>query len=431
MIMDILFICIFFLEMLISTVFFSSIAEKKKPLFAIVIFGTLIFEIGAFVNIFIISTSLINVSFSVIANLALSIFFFKIKPLRAGFYSVLLVSISTILEHTIVFLISSYSNLYIAEYKSETILLVIEIIISKLLYFLVAMILIHFSHKDKPIVKVPATFYVFPLCTLIAVICFWYISLNQYIEFKNQVILGIVSMLLLFATLFIFFAFQVNAQRENELILLQQEQDKIKTDITYYNILEQQNNNLRVYAHDAKNHLSAIKNLNENPEIEIHISKMIESLSEYGKVCHSGNHTLDVVIDKYVAECKINEVNFEFDIKNNNLSQINSYDIVTILGNLLDNAVEASEKSGKKQVSIETDFRNNFSIIIVSNSCDNSPKLDETGHPFTTKKNNKLHGIGLKSVKKTVKKYDGDLAFEYDAVSNKTIVTVMIESKML
>lgn len=431
MIMNILFICIFFLEMLISTVFFSSIAEKKKPLFAIVIFGTLIFEIGAFVNIFIISTSWINVSFSVIANLALSIFFFKIKPLRAGFYSVLLVSISTILEHTIVFLISSYSNLYIAEYKSETILLVIEIIISKLLYFLVAMILIHFSHKDKPIVKVPATFYVFPLCTLIAVICFWYISLNQYIEFKNQVILGIVSMLLLFATLFIFFAFQVNAQRENELILLQQEQDKNKTDITYYNILEQQNNNLRVYAHDAKNHLSAIKNLNDNPEIETHISKMTESLSEYGKVCHSGNHTLDVVIDKYVAECKINKVNFEFDIKNNNLSQINSYDIVTILGNLLDNAVEASEKSGKKQVSIETDFRNNFSIIIVSNSCDNSPKLDETGHPFTTKKNNKLHGIGLKSVKKTVKKYDGDLAFEYDAVSNKTIVTVMIESKML
>lgn len=426
--MNILFICVFFLEMLISIIFFNSIAEKKKSLSTIVILGTLIYEAGALINIFIVSTSWLNILFSFCANLVLSTASFKIKPIRAGFYSMLLVSVSTFLEYIIVFIVSSYSNLYIADYQSETILLVIEIIISKVLYFFIAMILLHFSQKDKTIAKIPTSFYVFPLCTLIAVICFWYISLNQYIEFENQIVLGIVSILLLFATLFIFFAFQTNAQKENKLLLLQQEQDKIKTDITYYNILEEQNNNLRVYAHDAKNHLSAIKNLNENPEIEMHISKMIESLSEYGKVCHSGNHTLDVVIDKYVTECKISKVNFEFDIKNNNLTQIDSYDIVTILGNLLDNAVEAAEKSEKKQVALETDFRNNFSVIIVSNSCDSSPKLDGTGLPSTTKRNNRLHGFGLKSVKKTVKKYNGDLAFEYDEVLNKTVVTVMIEN---
>ena len=127
------------------------------------------------------------------------------------------------------------------------------------------------------------------------------------------------------------------------LLLLQQEQDKINTDITYYDILEKQNNNLRVYAHDAKNHLTAIKNLNTNPEIDTYISKMYERLTEYSKVSHSGNHTLDVVIDKYVAECDINNIAFEFDIKNNNLSGIENYDIVAILSNLLDNAVEAAK----------------------------------------------------------------------------------------
>lgn len=426
--MNILFICVFFFEMLISAIFFSNIAEKKKPLSVIVISGILIFEIGAFVNIFIISTSWLNVLLSVIANLVLSVFFFKIKSVRAGFYSLLLVAISTFLEHITVFMISSYSNLYITEYKSETTLLVIEIIISKILYFLVAMILLRFTQRDNTIVKIPTAFYVFPLITLVSVICFWYISLNQHLEIKNQIILGIVSFLLLFATLFVFFAFQAIAQRENKLLLLQQEKDKNKTDITYYNILEQQNNNLRAYAHDAKNHLSAIKNLNENPEVEVHISKMVESLAEYCRVCHSGNHTLDVIVDKYVTECKINEVNFEFDVKNNNLSQIDSYDIVTILCNLLDNAIEAAEKSERKQVRIETDFRNNFSVIIVSNSCDTSPKLDDTEFPVTTKKNNRLHGFGLKSVKKAVKKYKGDLDFEYDNICNRIIVTVMIEN---
>lgn len=427
--MNILFICVFFFEMLISTIFFVNIVEKKKALFTIVIIGTLIFETGAFINIFIISTSWINVLFSIIANLILSIFFFKIKPIRAGFYSVLLVSISSFLEHIIIFVISSYSEIYIAEYKSETILLVIEIIISKILYFLFVMVLLRFTQKDDNIVKVPAAFYIFPLITLVSVICFWYISLIQHLEFKNQIILGVVSVLLLFATLFVFFSFQTNAQRENELLLLQQEQHKIKTDITYYDILEQQNNNLRAYAHDAKNHLSAIKNLNTNPEIEIFITKMAERLEEYGKVCHSGNHTLDVVIDKYVTECDINSIKFEFDIKNNNLSTIDAYDIVTILGNLLDNAVEATEKAKDKTVSIETDFRNNFSVIIVSNSCDKNPQLGDSRLPVTTKSNKRLHGFGLKSVRKTIKKYNGDIAFEYISKEKVFIVTIMLDTK--
>ncbi len=414
--------------MLIATIFFSSIADKKRPISVILILGTLIFEVGAIINIFIISTSWLNVLFSFLATWMLSVFFFKIKPLRAGFYSLILNAFSAIIEYIVIFLISSFSSLYITEYKAETTLLVIEIVISKLLYFLFTMVISHFSQKDKTVLKIPTAFYIFPLITLVAVICFWYICLNQYLEMNNQIILGVVSVLLLLATLFVFFSFQANAQREHKLLLMQQEQDKIKTEISYYDILEQQNNNLREYAHDAKKHLSAIKNINTNPELEVYISKMSERLSDYSKVCHSGNHTLDVLIDKYVTECKINDILFEFDIRNNNLSQIESYDLVTILGNLLDNAVEAAKNSITKSVSIETDFRNDFSVVIVSNSCTKNPLSDEFELPITTKVNKQLHGFGLRSVKRTVKKYNGDIAF--DCIDDRTfIVTVMLEKK--
>lgn len=417
--------------MLIATIFFSNIAEKKKSLSTIVLSGTFIFEIGALINIFIISTSWLNVLFSILASFVLSIAFFKIKPIRAGFYSVLLVSISSFLEHIVIFIISSYSNLYIAEYKSETILLVIEIIISKILYFFIAMILLHFAQKDSTITKIPTAFYIFPLITLVSVISFWYISLNQHLEFKNQIILGIVSILLLLATLFVFFSFQANAQQENKLLLLQQEQDKIKTDITYYDILEKQNNNLRLYAHDAKNHLSAIKNLNTNPEIEEYISRMSKSLATYSKVSHSGNHTLDVIVDKYITECTLKKINFVFDVINNNLTNIEAYDLVTILSNLLDNAVEAAEESKNRTICIETDFRNGFSVLIVSNSCDKKPKLNASEMPITTKSNKRLHGFGLKSVTKTIKKYNGDIAFDYDITTKTFITTVMLSTNGL
>ena len=427
MVMNILYVLVFLFEMLISTIFFSNIVDKKKKLYVIVLLGSVIFEAGAFINIFLISAVWLNVILSLLANLIFSVLCFKIKTVKAFFYSLLLVLTSTFIELITVFLISSYSDLYITEYKTETILLVIEIIISKVLYFFIAMLLLRFTQKDNTITKIPTTFYIFPLITLVAVICFWYISLNQYLEFSNQIILGVVSVLLLLATLFVFFSFQSNAQKESKLLLLQQEQDKISTDITYYDILEKQNNNLRAYAHDAKNHLSAIKNLNTNPEIDTYISKMNERLTEYSKVSHSGNHTLDVVIDKYVAECDINKIAFEFDIKNNNLSGIENYDIVAILSNLLDNAVDAAKISKEKYIAVETDFRNDFSVIIVSNSCDISPTFNDSELPTTTKKHKQLHGFGLKSVKKTLKKYNGDIDFEYDGEKNCFIVTVFLE----
>ena len=223
-----------------------------------------------------------------------------------------------------------------------------------------------------------------------------------------------------------FISYHYNAEKEQELLLLRQESEKLNTDLKYFDILENQNNNLRAYAHDTKNHLSAIRNLNTNSEIEMHLLKMSESLAQYSKVCHSGNHTLDVIVDKYVTECNINGVNFEFDIKNNNLSTIEPYDTVTILGNLLDNALEAAKTSAQKTVSFETDYRNNFSVIIVSNSCDKNPLSDGRTLPLTTKINKQLHGFGLKSVKNTLKKYNGDISFDYDNREKVFVVTVMI-----
>lgn len=413
--------------MLIATIFFNSISEKKKPLPIILLIGTLIFETGTLINVFVVSTSWLNVTFSVLATVALSILFFNIKTKRAIFYSVLLVSLSTILEHIVIFVISFFSKLYLTDYQSETTLLVVEVIISKIIYFISVLILQKFSQKDKTIAKVPAAFYLFPIITSVSVLCFWYISLSQQLELQNQIVLGIVSVLLLFATLFIFFAFQNHAQKESKMLLLQQEQDKIKTDLSYYDILEKQNTNLRSYAHDARNHLSAIKNLNTDPEIDSYVSEMIRSLEEYSNVSHSGNRILDVIINKYVTECNIHDIKFTFDVKNNNLTGLEYHDTVTILGNLLDNAIEASLNSKEKSIILETDFRNNYSVIIISNSCDVQPKFDNTRTPVTTKQNKALHGFGLRSVKKTIKKYDGDFALEYDENKMLFIATIMID----
>lgn len=429
MILKTAYVVVFFVEMLISYILFNNIFERKTNIITTTIIGIILFEFGAIVNICFFSAVWLNCFISFLANLIFANICFKAKRAKSIFYSILLVALSSLLELISVLIISSFSQINVSNYESQTIILVFEVMISKIIYFFVVTFLLRFIKNDTSSLRVPLGFYFYPATALISMICFWYVSIQETLTYRTQIIIAFICTMLFLASIVVFFAFQHSTQKENELLLIQQEQDKIQTDFTYYDILEKQNNNLRIYAHDTKNHLSAIKNLNSNPEIELHISKMVESLAKYSKVCHSGNHTLNVVIDKYVTECELDNVVFEFDVKNNNLSQFEPYDLVAILGNLLDNALEAAKKSENKKVSIETDFRNDFSVIIVYNSCDKNPRLDDTELPATTKRNKRLHGFGLKSVKKTVKKYNGDIAFDYDNETKTFIVTIMVENR--
>ena len=224
---------------------------------------------------------------------------------------------------------------------------------------------------------------------------------------------------------FLFITYQHNIEKENQFILLKSEFTRLQTEKNYYDILEHQNQQLLIYAHDAKNHLTAIKDLNTNPIIEDYIQTMTNNLSEYSKVCHSGNITLDVILNRYKTECELKGINFAFDVRLNNLSFVDDFDLVTILDNLLDNAIEATEKTKEKSIIFETDNRNSYTVIIISNSCEQAPTTNNN-RLITTKKDKTVHGLGLKSVSNTLKKYNGDIDWEFLKYKNQFITTVML-----
>lgn len=101
-------------------------------------------------------------------------------------------------------------------------------------------------------------------------------------------------------------------------------------------------------------------------------------------------------------------------------------DLVTILGNLLDNAVTAAEQSNQKKVSLETAVRNLYDVIVITNTC-HQPPVSSGNLLITTKEEKRLHGIGLHSVAKALKKYGGDFDWEYDANQQIFATTVMLK----
>lgn len=426
MLTNMIFAVIYFIEMIISYIFFSRVADAKLKFAKCLIIGTALFEVGILINHIFLNPVLWNSLFTVIVNAVFALTCFKIKPQKAFFYSFLLFIFAAAFEFSTAYFISSLTKIDVNAYTDMPMILIIESSISKILYFLLCIILINFITKERNDIKFPISLYTYPIIAIFSLLSFWYISVQNNISHRGHQLFAVVSIALLSATVLIFLSYQNNVKKENQYILMQNELKRLKTEKNYYDVLEHQNQQLMIYAHDTKNHLAAIKALNENPQIDEYIQKMTNDLSEYSRTCHSGNMNLDVIISRYITECTIKNVSFTFNVKLNNLKFMEDFDLVTVLGNLLDNALESAEKSNKKYITLETNYRNFYNIIVITNSCDTQPVINNN-RLITTKKDKDLHGLGLKSVSNTLKKYNGDANYDYSSDKNEFITTVMLK----
>ncbi len=220
-------------------------------------------------------------------------------------------------------------------------------------------------------------------------------------------------------------AYQILWEQRQNTLLERRQTEQLQLEKSYYEILEHQNQQLRSYAHDAKNHLEAIKNFNSDPKVGEYIQQMEQQLQQYTRRCHSGNKALDVMVDKYVTACEMKKITFAYDVQLCNLGGVDDFDLVAILGNLLDNALTAAQNSQEKWMELATAVRNGYQVVVVENSCDLPPVVGEEGLR-STKEGGDLHGFGLKSVAKTLKKYQGDFQWDYDKEKRHFSMTVMI-----
>lgn len=418
----------YIIEFVSAYIFFSAAAEKKVKTSQCYLIGIGLFAFGCILNILCKQTIWLNLLVYIFIDILYAYLCFNLNVKKSIFYGFILTLIGVIWETVVEFLITVALDIPIREHLNGVFSYVTMACINKGLLFISVLILSRFIVKDGNF-KAPISFFIYPLALMISLCVFYYVCAYCGVNSTGQMALAIISLILIVPTTLLFLIYQRNIEKENELFRLKNEMDKVETEKTYYDILDKQNQDLRIYAHDAKNHLAAIRSLNTDPQIEEYLNKITESLATYSKVSRSGNHSLDVIINRYVTECSIKDVKFTFDTRLKNLEYVESYDLVTILGNLLDNALESAEKSEKREIALSTDYRNTYDVLIVTNSCDTPPKTSNN-KLITTKTDKKLHGIGLKSVIKTLAKYNGDYDWEYDSENKVFTATVMMSEKV-
>lgn len=422
--------CVYFSEMLITYVFCLSISEKRFTFRNTLAIGAAFFGLGALLNIWGGTNYIINVLSMLVIHFLFIFIGFHMDIPTSAFCTIVLCGLSTVLEFGTVSAISIFIGGQFTDINHDYMLLAVEILICKSLYFVLSLLLLkllkYLSGTENSPVHFPFSATVQPLVALIGILVFYYVCMHEEISRGGQLLFSFVCITTLGANIFLVLHSMQQLKKEQVYIRMQSEFVRLEQDKHYYDILDQQNQQLMMYAHDTKNHLAAIHDLSENPQIREYVDKLSNELERYTQSCHSGNKLLDVILNRYVLECEKLGLHFEYNVNVYNLWDVDDMDLVTILGNLLDNAIEAAQKSQEKTVYLETSFRNAYRVIVIQNS--SLPPKETTGHLRTTKSDQTMHGIGLKSVAKCLKKYRGDLQWDYSEDEHLFTMTVMIDT---
>lgn len=291
-----------------------------------------------------------------------------------------------------------------------------DVVISRLVYFVILVIIAKiFGKKDNKeySTKPYWLMLIMPLSSIVMMTIFRNVSVATNMSSKNYILWIASALLVLFSNILIFIIFEISQKNAMELSILKTIQQQAENDEKYFEVIEQSNKDMQVFAHDIKNHFIQIKNMNDFESAKNYIDSIYPQLETFSSIGISQNKMLDLIISKYVKLCESKNITFSVDVKTANLKYIADTDLSTLLNNLLDNAVESAEQTEQKTISLKIYSKSQtYDGLILFNSCENPPNV--SGQVLkTTKQNKKLHGIGLKSVMKIIDKYSGLYDWKY------------------
>jgi sensor histidine kinase YesM len=241
--------------------------------------------------------------------------------------------------------------------------------------------------------------------------------------------LVISSIGLILVNFFTFYLYNMLA----DFLIHQYENEILRQEIQGYanqlDIVLQGEEKVKGLRHDMKHHMNELKILaakGENKAIENYIDDMREFIRNPNEIVSSGNLEIDSVMNYMLCKAKdeLHTVNVNVRLPK---SVIHSFDINVILGNLLENSIEAARQTEEKRLDVNVELQQGFLRIQIENSYNGKTVFDkEKGYKrlLTTKKGKGLHGIGLENVRKMVEKYDGIM--EISAEGNRFCVILIL-----
>ena len=213
--------------------------------------------------------------------------------------------------------------------------------------------------------------------------------------------------------------------RENDRMMME-----MKSQRELYESISDNYEKQRNMAHEYKNHLLCIEALASKKDydnLKKYVSKLCGKFDGVFYAIDTNNPIINAVVNTKYQEAIDNETLLSFLVDDLYGIRVEDEDMVVILSNLLNNALEACKKCNERIIRFKALRENGKIIISVENSC-NEKATYRDGQIVTTKTDNpEQHGIGIKNVINIVNKYNGEYVIKSD--DNKFLFSIAIPEK--
>ena len=162
--------------------------------------------------------------------------------------------------------------------------------------------------------------------------------------------------------------------------------------------------------HDLKNLMLYVEKQPSNENLHSHLSKMLSSMQPIENQLETGNEAFDIMMNSKLADCRQRHIACSVMADGGLLNSLPAFSLVTIVGNAMDNAMEACGRlpAGTEAfIQVKTLRKPGFFVLMFRNSC--APQVDASSLR-TTKKDPERHGFGLENIRRAAEENGGSVS---------------------
>lgn len=229
---------------------------------------------------------------------------------------------------------------------------------------------------------------------------------------KDYIFLLVDAVFVILINLYLFYmldTFAENRELKYKLALYEQQ---AQSNYEYYAKQVESYKKAMAVIHDIRKHMRVMEELKKSDaslEMKSYMDSFENMIAPLVVRQYCSNSILNIIINDKIDYCEKRGIHLEADIQEVFIDYMKPIDITTLFGNILDNAIEASEKTEEKSIILKIHPFNEFTYLQLSNSFSGEIKWSSKGKPLTSK--GEQHGIGLENVEKVLEVYNGNMQF--------------------
>lgn len=275
-----------------------------------------------------------------------------------------------------------------------------------LVQFLIVLIIRNYKNLSRR-EAVPTPYWIISIALPILSIYLYFQICSQW--GMSRVNLFLCSFILLLINILVIFLYD----RQIKTSALEREKEVLELQAVYqekqYQLINETVEKVKSSQHDFRNHLNAMFYLSEKHDweaLQAYIGEFRERILEDNDLISTGSINFDGVLNYKMQLAQQEGIDMDLQVIIPYDIYLEPCDITVMLGNLLDNSIEAAKGQKGSWIKAKILYRQKRLSIRVSNTYHNELILQDNLYK-TNKQDKKMHGYGLKNIREVVEQYDG------------------------